>query len=241
MGAKSDVIVKLALVFFISLLSFAIGTFVGKKYSDNQHKLATLEPKSSHKEERAVASVDGHEKKHETLSDDEIKKLAEEFVADDSEEVAHTDENKEDNHATAETPHKTKETAQHNTHAPKAEVAHHPTEAAHQIIEGKTPHVPAKAQPRHPTSIPKDVAQYSVGKFTVQIASYATEDEAKKQANELKEKGYSAFYVPAQVKGKSWYRVSVGLFATEDEAKNYRKEFSAKSKIENSIIQKIVN
>ena len=243
MGAKSDVIVKLALVFFISLLSFAIGTFVGKKYSDNQHKLATLEPKNAAKEDRAVASVDGHEKKHETLSDDEIKKLAEEFVADDSEEVAHSDEHKEhkeDNHATAETPHKTKEPAQYTASAPKAET-HEPTEAAHQIIEGKTPHAPAKPQPRHPTSIPKDVAQYSVGKFTVQIASYATEDEAKKRANELKEKGYSAFYVPAQVKGKSWYRVSVGLFATEDEAKNYRKEFSTKSKIENSIIQKIVN
>ena len=44
MSQKTDKMLKLALVFFISLLSFSIGTFVGKKYSDNQHKLAELEP-----------------------------------------------------------------------------------------------------------------------------------------------------------------------------------------------------
>lgn len=269
MGAKSDVIVKLVLVFFISMLSFAIGTFVGKKYSDNQHKLAVLEPKKEIKEERSVASVDGHEKKSETLSDDEIKKLAEEFVADDSEEVNdhkadHETANHQNNnhastsHETATTDHEPaahepakahheeashakttpdQHTASHNPTSPSA----HPTEAAHQMLDGKTPAMPTKTQPRHPTSLPKDVAQYAVGKFTVQIASYSTEDEAKKRANELKEKGYSAFYVPAQVKGKSWYRVSVGLFATESEAKEYKKEFSSKSKVENSIIQKITN
>ena len=43
-GSKTDVVVKLILVFFISLLSFSIGTFVGKKFSDNQHKIAQLEP-----------------------------------------------------------------------------------------------------------------------------------------------------------------------------------------------------
>ena len=75
----------------------------------------------------------------------------------------------------------------------------------------------------------------------MQVASYATEDEARKHANELKEKGYSAFFVPAQVKGKSWYRVSVGLFTSENEAKEYKKEFMAKSKIESAIIQKIAN
>ncbi len=253
MGSKSDVVVKLILVFFISLLSFSIGTYVGKKYSDNQHKLSSLEPKKVTKDERAVASVDEKEKKHETLTDDEIKKLAEEFVADDDSEASPSE-----SHETAASEHKapshetahaaTATPAPHETKAPhgakvshETKTSHEATAAAHQMIEGKTPTVPAKAQPRHPTSLPKDVAQYAVGKFTVQVASFGTEDEAKKRANELKEKGYSAFYVPAQVKGKSWYRVSVGLFATENEAKDYKKEFSSKSKIESAIIQKIAN
>src|SRR4051812_11118357 len=95
MGAKTDVIVKLVLVFFISLLSFSIGTFVGKKYSDNQHKLAALEPEKGGHESREVASEHGAKEEHgeakehgtakagESMSDEEIAKLAEEFVADD--------------------------------------------------------------------------------------------------------------------------------------------------------------
>jgi cell division protein FtsN len=91
-GSKTDVVVKLVLVFFIALLSFSIGTFVGKKFSDNQHKLAQLEPEQGenlvggNEENRAVASVhpDSNEVKPEkALTDDEIAKLAEEFVTDD--------------------------------------------------------------------------------------------------------------------------------------------------------------
>lgn len=72
---------------------------------------------------------------------------------------------------------------------------------------------------RIPSSIPKDVAQYSVGKFTVQVGSFANKVEAEKKSSELVDKGYRAFVIPAHVKGKSWFRVSVGLFATEKEAK----------------------
>ncbi len=103
-GSKTDVVVKLVLVFFIALLSFSVGTFVGKKFSDNQHKLAQLEPghgssEGSHEvaaeeghggegeEARGIASVHpdaGTVKPEKALSDDEIAKLAEEFVTDDT-------------------------------------------------------------------------------------------------------------------------------------------------------------
>ncbi len=257
MSSKSDVVVKLILVFFISLLSFSIGTFVGKKYSDNQYKLSALEPKKVAKEERSVASVDDKNKKSETLTDDEIKKLAEEFVADDSEDSNHSTAESHNSHSAEKKPAPSQATAAADSHdekpehkpAPsenkpaKAAVTQHDsaTAAAHDIIDGKTTAATATARPRRPTSLPKDVAQYSVGKYTVQVASFATEQEARQRANELKEKGYSAFFVPAQVKGKSWYRVSVGLFANENEAKEYKKEFMAKSKVESAIIQKIAN
>jgi cell division protein FtsN len=100
-GSKTDVVVKLVLVFFIALLSFSVGTFVGKKFSDNQHKMAQLEPghnsssEDSHEvaagghgdEERGIASVHpdaGAVKPEKALTDDEIAKLAEEFVTDDT-------------------------------------------------------------------------------------------------------------------------------------------------------------
>ncbi|MBX2987614.1 MAG: SPOR domain-containing protein [Bdellovibrionaceae bacterium] len=271
MAAKSDVFVKMVLVFFISLLSFSIGTFVGKKYSDNQHKLASLEPGHGEKA-REVASAHGEEgaaSSSSSMSDEEISKLAEEF-ADDGGPV-HGDEKKVDAHGAVAakeasgTAHEEAKPAAHGVAAahetkavataaaPRGATVHSAPAIAHDevaipaknLIAGKQPteSVVKKAQTesRLPSSLPKDVAQYSVGKFTVQINSFASELEAKKRAEEMKSKGYSAFYVPATVKGKTWYRVSVGLFASEKEAKDYRNEFMSKSKVGDAIIQKISN
>lgn len=251
MTAKTDVFVKLVLVFFISLLSFSIGTFVGKKYSDNQHKLAALEPERASEKSREVASL-VDENGNAGMKDEEIAKLAEEFADDDTTKTVaaaapaahgeeHAAEAAKDEHAEiAKTVVKKEE--------PKKAVSAHeetPSAAAHNVAAGKAPTQnlakQAKAETRTPSSLPKDVAQYSVGKFTVQVASFGTETEAKERAENLKKSGYSAFYVPANVKGKTWYRVSVGLFATEKEAKDYKAEFMGKAKVDNAIVQKIAN
>ncbi|WII73113.1 SPOR domain-containing protein [Bdellovibrio sp. 22V] len=258
MGSKTDAGVKLAIVFFISLLSFSIGIFAGKKYSDNQHQLSSLEPQSTHSAEREVASVPSHEPEQKTgaMTDEEIAKLAEEFVADETTE-AHGETAKTEEHGThaetvaADTKTKTEDKIEVNK--PKSGAQGHtpvtqheePSTAAKNIAAGKAPAtetVEKKAAPQHervPSSLPKDVAQYAVGKFTVQVASYADEAEAQKMASSLKGKGYSAFYIPANIKGKTWYRVSVGQFATQKEAQSYRNEFLTKSKVESAIVQKI--
>ncbi|WP_415064068.1 SPOR domain-containing protein [Bdellovibrio sp.] len=261
MSSKTDAVVKLAIVFFISLLSFSIGTFVGKKYSDNQHQLAALEPqKNTHGADREVASVPAAEGEHKAgaMTDEEIAKLAEEFVADET-VPANTEEQHGETAASEEsTPHgevaeaKTKIETKADIHKPtpakdkSAPVTKNeePLSAAKNIAAGKTPTPPVATktvakEERVPSSLPKDVAQFTVGKFTVQVASYADEGEAQKMASDLKGKGYSAFYVPANIKGKTWYRVSVGQFATQKEAQTYRTEFLGKTKIESAIVQKI--
>ena len=48
MAMNTNRIIELCLVFLVSILSFSIGTYVGKKYSDNQHKLALLDPNYKH-------------------------------------------------------------------------------------------------------------------------------------------------------------------------------------------------
>lgn len=267
MATKSDVFIKLSLVFVISLLSFAIGTFVGKKYSDNQHTLSSMEP-GDHK--REVAS-DHHEDKSHTekkdqMTDQEIAKLAEEFIADDeghgkddghgnvaqveshSEKADHGDEGHgevaKDTHGTTAKAEKKSEDS-HSAPAKSEKISDSkPLAPAHDLIAKKgqvEEPTPTHNETRVPSSIPKDVAQYSVGKFTVQVAAFSTEGDAKKKASDLKEKGFSAFYIPANVNGQTWYRVSIGLFATEKEAKEYRSEFLGKSKTESAIIQKIAN
>lgn len=237
-AGKSDVVVKLLLVFFISLLSFSIGTFVGKNYSDNQHRRAALEPQKS----RSVASSSQDEappEKSEALgmTDDEISRLAQEFAEEDALEM------KEVTAPTEAAP----AVAAAQTQAPPltAPAAASVSEPAKNLVAGKAavtaPAAPKTAESRVPSSIPKDVAHYSVGKYTVQIAAFPTEADAKTRAEDLKSKGYSAFYVPANVKGKTWYRVSVGLFATEQEAKVHREEIISKAKLNSAIIQRIAN
>ncbi|UOF00924.1 SPOR domain-containing protein [Bdellovibrio reynosensis] len=265
MSSKTDAVVKLAIVFFISLLSFSVGTFVGKKYSDNQHQLAALEPqKNTHGTEREVASVHGEERTG-AMTDEEIAKLAEEFVADETvpatadaghgeahgetahgEEPAHgTEHSPTPGHAPAAKTADAHKPAATVHEAPTTHTAPHaePSTAAKNMVEGKNPSShsapTSKTQPRVPTALPKDVAQYAVGKFTVQVASYADEAEAQKMASGLKTQGYSAFYVPANINGKTWFRVSVGQFATQKEAQTYRTELLSKTKVGSAIVQKI--
>lgn len=263
MGSKADVVVKLVLVFFISLLSFSIGTFVGKKYSDNQHELALLEPSKGPQAEnqRDVASVSEETKNSDenvkaagntAMSDEEIAKLAEEFVADETEAPAgektaeaKTAETKETHQEESDVPAAETKTVQ-NEHGEKETLT-----AAHKMAAGEKveAHAEVKEQvakethavkaERVPSSLPKNVAQYTVGKFTVQVASYASEGDAQKMASSLKQKGYSAFYIPATVKGKTWYRVSVGQFATQKEAQSYKTELLGKTKVGSAIVQKI--
>jgi cell division protein FtsN len=260
MGAKTDVIVKLVLVFFISLLSFSIGTFVGKKYSDNQHKLAALEPAKAGHESREVASEHGDAAKEhgaaktgETMSDEEIAKLAEEFVADDSTATTTTTGNgRGETHGEAAAAHGEEHgttTAAHKEEAaPKTRTLEkaEPLSAAKNIANGKAVNAAVtnekkETDARVPSSIPKDVSQYNTsGKFTVQVGAYAKEEEAQKIAGDLKSKGFSAFYIPANVKGQTWYRVSVGLFATPKEAQEYRGELMGKAKLSSAIVQKII-
>lgn len=291
MGNKTDVVVKLVLVLFISLLSFAVGTYVGRKTSDTQHKMASLEPGGSskgqdpHREVASEGASEGVEAKvagSESLTDDEIAKLAEEFVTDGNEtkpeashdvkgaaghEVSHETAPAAATHgakvqAKPETKHEAKqETKKEAKHETKGETkVERPHDANHEQLPTAAHGV--SHEPKHqagpvesiheaaaktvetervPSSIPKDVAQYSVGKFTVQIGSFASKVEAEKRSTELSDKGYKAFVIPAKINGKSWFRVSVGLFATEKEAKDYKSEFMAKGKVENAIVQKILN
>ncbi|PIS11553.1 MAG: SPOR domain-containing protein [Bdellovibrio sp. CG10_big_fil_rev_8_21_14_0_10_47_8] len=290
-GSKTDVIVKLVLVFFIALLSFSIGTFVGKKFSDNQHKMAQLEPGEEHGEDshteavadsiaedhlaRDIASVhpDTEIRPEKALSDDEIAKLAEEFVTDDESDTknGHMTDKNNDGHTeakaehAAESAHGEEHAAVHPTQKPsekaKTEVkSEHPTAAKHDALaeqaheavalkpaermahgkEALAENPPHKAS-RIPSSLPKEIAASALGKYTVQVSAYPTEKEAQTKAAELKDKGFSSFYVSAKVKDKTWYRVSVGLFTTQKEAEAYMKDLKSRAKVSSAIVQKVTS
>jgi len=63
------------------------------------------------------------------------------------------------------------------------------------------------------------------GKFTIQLGSYNTVEEAKQFAEGFTVRGYNPIINEVKIKDKGvWYRVSLGLFDTVEEAKKYVKE-----------------
>lgn len=65
----------------------------------------------------------------------------------------------------------------------------------------------------------------TAGKYTIQLGSYNTIDEAKQFAEGFTVRGYSPIINEVKIDGKgTWYRVSLGLFNTLEEAKSYVKQ-----------------
>jgi len=298
-GSKADTAVKLALIFFISLFSFSVGTFVGKQVSDNEEKMAAL--KEDYTKDREIAS------KEDALSKEDVEELTQEFLAEEKDN-SHGDSHKKNKHddphaksAKHEDPHKKsdshhkkineghkkaeshdkkeehhdsgykkvaknrstasvhddshKSAEAHSDSGHKKQEAHtdshsksthskafdtHTSKAADRVAHGQAPSTPhhkkKKAQHR---KLPK-LAASTIGKYTVQVSSYSQEKQAKHRAEALKKKGFSAYYIPAKVKGKTWYRVSIGQFDSYKAANRFRKEIKKTSAFKSSIIQKMV-
>lgn len=276
-GAKTDTVVKLVLIFFVSLLSFSVGTFVGKQVSDSDYKRLALEDEyKSNGHEAAEGDAHGEAA---AVSEEEVANLTDEFVKNEKveakmeetesadREVASENPAKADEHGYKKVGGKKEETkdmhaaANKELHAapahgapdayaapaheaPAHKVAAAPkmdeaADAAKRVASGKSA-TKTEVAPRQPNSVLPSVATSAVGKFTIQVASFASEEEAKSNAAELKEKGWNAFYVPADIKGKTWYRVSVGLFSDMKSATTFRQKFLTETNISSAIVQKIV-
>lgn len=253
-NSKADTAVKLVLIFFISLLSFSVGTYVGKQVSDSDARRAALEADYSGNSEQ-VATQDTHTSEEDTapLSSEEEASLTEEFVqnarnvasaetatATETEHTANTDTTNTETTNSTHTNAETAAPAATDGYTLRTKASTTPVSAAaERVANDKAPTPDAKKVREAPTVLPS-VATTAIGKYTVQVASFATESEAKDQAAKLTEKGYSAFYVSANVGGKSWYRVSVGLFSDQKSATNYRTELLATQAVSSAIVQKIV-
>lgn len=60
------------------------------------------------------------------------------------------------------------------------------------------------------------------GKYTIQLGSYRTLEEAEQFANGFKIKGYNPIISQKEIQGRgTWYRVSLGAFETVSAAKDY--------------------
>ncbi len=268
-GTKAETVVKLALIFFISLFSFSVGTYVGKQVSDSDRRRVALEAEYDHV--RNTASTK-HDSSEGVITEAEVNELSKSFVEAEKQQAntKPVQEPKVVAKKSEPTPTKTTKTEDGytpiaRTHASKATTKSTTPEkttlvkkspeikkpleakpfkpepvptAMNRLAKGKTP-TPNVKPTRKPASVLPILNPTSIGKYTVQIASYATEKEAKIHAEKLKPE-YFAFYVPANIKGKIWYRVSIGLFEGRKSANHFRKELLKQASISSAIVQKII-
>jgi septal ring-binding cell division protein DamX len=270
-GSKTDTIVKLILVFFISLLSFSVGTFVGKQFSDSQHRLASLENEynKDSNQSRSTASIpgDGMEvEPSEILSNDDVAKLAEEFVQEKkpTESKAERSVANTDSHTAVDSHNKPIDSKMPSEETPAEKAAksiadrsgkkideYHGKDlaeknlnekAAEKIASNKAP-LEAVAKPvetkKAMADLPATVSADAKGKYTIQVSSHQTEAEAKSRVTELTNKGYVASYISANVDGKSWYRVGVGTFGTVKSAKEYLEKIKENPSFKGAIVRQI--
>lgn len=243
MTMNTNRMIELALVFFVSLLSFSIGTYVGKKYSDNQHRLAVLEPKNENKDvahsDVVDHNVDGAEHapgqdKTTTMTDADVAKLAQEFATED-ETAAH--ETKTDTKNVTEITEHTTETLKVKPVAKTAVTT--TTTAALQKIKDVQKEAVKPDLSREVASISEKAKTLGTSAYTVQVGAYPTAADANKMTDSLKARGYQANAVEATVNGKTWYRVQVGLFDNLQSAQDYKKELMEQNRLASAIIQKI--
>jgi cell division septation protein DedD len=71
--------------------------------------------------------------------------------------------------------------------------------------------------------------------WTVQVNAYPEESRAQKLIERLKQKGYDAYLVKANINGKDWFRVRVGRFAARAQTKELLEELQTKENFTKAI------
>lgn len=90
-------------------------------------------------------------------------------------------------------------------------------------LEKEVKPVPVETEPVMEPESTESVQDDSLsGKFTIQLGSYRTLEEAEQFANGFKIKGYNPIISQKDIAGRgTWFRVSLGAFSNLSEAKDY--------------------
>lgn len=67
--------------------------------------------------------------------------------------------------------------------------------------------------------------------WSVQVNAFPDERSAQIWVDRLKNKGYKAYMVEANIKGRSWYRVRVGRYGTREEAEKVEEQLKARENL----------
>ncbi len=195
--SKMQSFAKLILFLFISLVSFATGTFVGKNLdsSKSSTKSVLIEPNNEVQSDIAILE-------DESDNDEATTIITEEDV---SEEIKAID-------------------------SPAIQKIAKEFEATKKKLAEKIANRPKTKKAIVPAAF----------KYTIQVSSYSLESEAQTKVKNLKARGFDkAFYIPAVVRGTTWYRVGLDFFETYKEADNKKTSLTKRGAISDAIVQKV--
>ena len=105
--------------------------------------------------------------------------------------------------------------------------------------------IPAKDAVKPPvdkvTGVPPEEVQGDSGTETrkrvwaVQVNAFRHKRDSTNLAKKLKDKGYDAYVISVNIKGRTWHRVRVGHFATRKEARELQKVLKTEEKFTRAI------
>lgn len=208
--SKREVALIFLFMFLIAITSFVFGVKIGKNYS---YETAGFTPEDrakvellSGQEERVNEVVEERkvEAEDKTQLLDLNKKL-EERIKEETSSQGKRFENEQVTEPAPETPSNEGDT----------------TDTGNQMVEP----VPGTVVEQPGTSKPKTVKDQYSGKYTIQLGSHRSLEEAEAFAEGFKVRGYNPIINEAELPNRGiWYRVSLGVFETVSEAKEFVKK-----------------
>ena len=213
--SKKEVGIILILLALVALFSFTLGLKIGKKLgaSSTQEQTNVLEHKP-------LTGEDDTQVHHEESAHEEVKH-----------------EEAKDGHPVETTQEKSEE--KENFKKESEELANETLKkelVGQEVGAGKQLPMAYPSEKRATTKVEK----MAVGKYTLQVGSHRTTQEAMEQVAELKKVGLDAFYLEVKVPNRgTWYRVGVGVFATKDMAEKSAQKWKSSHILPSYIIQKV--
>ncbi|MFA5072534.1 MAG: SPOR domain-containing protein [Nitrospirota bacterium] len=178
---------------------------------------------------------------YKTLMDKSDKKVSIDLKP---ESKAVSDEGKEDKKQDKKTEVKDKQSVKKQDEAtPKKQAVSSPKEKKPEVKKQATsaPAKPKQVAAKQPqTEVKKEsqpVAATAAGHYTLQLASYQDKKVAENEVKRIKQKGYPAYFVNAEIPNKGvWYRVRVGKYTTKEGAEKIQKKLQSKDGVSSLVV-----
>lgn len=206
--SKREVALIFLFMFLIALTSFVFGVKVGKTYSYEQ---AGFTPQDKQK----VDLLSGQEEKVNEV----VEEAKQETKQNTDQEMLDLNKKLEE-HIKTETDGQGKRFEKGEVPAPVMQETQVEVDTGNQMVEP----VPGTEVPAEAGSTSSLKSQYT-GKYTIQLGSHRSLDEAEAFAEGFKVRGYNPIINEVEIPSRGiWYRVSLGVFDSITDAKDYVKK-----------------